>query len=174
MKANWKFFVSRRLTRDMHVIFKKRLDILDNLWYNDCLKCQPLSMRTCNSFQSHPVHRHFDRSKITNQVTNNNLRGMGLLLHSCHNNFLTKNQGISWMFFPILWGQFPCCSGYGTKWVLSICRMILTGKNFFIILSKIFILLWRIWPISVKRWKPVWICACLLCHLHCTNLHPYL
>ena len=121
-------------------------------------------MRTCNSFQSHPVHRHFDRSKITNQVTNNNLRGMGLLLHSC--------LGISWMFFPILWGQFPCCSGYGTKWVLSICRMILTGKDFFIILSKIIILLWRIWPISVKRWKPVWICACLLCHLHCTNLHP--
>ena len=59
-------------------------------------------MRTCNSFQSHLVHSHFDRSEITDQVTNKNLRGMGVLLRSCHNYLWTKNQGISWMFFPIL------------------------------------------------------------------------
>ena len=105
---------------------------MDNLWYNNCLKCQSLSMRTCNSFQSHLVHPHFDRSEITDQVTNKNLRGMGVLLRSCHNYLWTKNQGISWMFFPILWGQFPSCSGYGLKWVLLICRMILTGKDFFL------------------------------------------
>ena len=176
MKAHLKFFVSRRLTRDMHVILEKGWILwitVDNLWYNNFLKCQSLSVRTCNSFQSHLVHLHFDRSEITNQVTNNNLWGMGLLRRSCHNNLLTKNQGISWMFFPILWGQFPCCSGYGTKRVLSICRMILTGKDFFYNFIKNH-LLWRLWAISVKRWKPVWIRACLLCYLHCTNLHPYL
>ena len=97
MKAHWKFFCQQTVDKRHACNFKKGLDILDNLWYNNCLKCQPLSIRTCNSFQSRPVHLHFDRSKITNQVTNNNLRGMGV-----HNNLLTKNQGISWMFFPIL------------------------------------------------------------------------
>ena len=76
MKAHLKFFVSRRLTRDMHVILEKGWILwitVDNLWYNNFLKCQSLSVRTCNSFQSHLVHLHFDRSEITNQVTNNNL-----------------------------------------------------------------------------------------------------
>ena len=33
------------------------------------------------------------------------------------------------------------------------------GKAGFLLLKTY--LLWKMWPISVKRWKPVWICTCL-------------
>ena len=54
-------------------------------------------------------------------------------------------------------GQFRYCSGYMMRQGESDIFQISTWKAF--LLLKIY-LLWKIRPISVKRWKPVWIRAC--------------
>ena len=57
MKAHLKFFVSRRLTRDMDVILEKGSILwitVDNLWYNNFLNLMPVIVYEDLQFFSKP------------------------------------------------------------------------------------------------------------------------
>ena len=69
---------------------------------------------------------------------------------------LTPSSPLSWVSESFRWdiGQF---NSPRIKHLSNPFSRFQPGKFF---LLKIY-LLWKIWPISVKRWKPVWVRACL-------------
>ena len=102
------------------------------------------------------------RSRITTdrfpKQALNLLGGSGGMLHQQIFWILTPSSPLSWVSESFRWdiGQFHSPR---MKHLSNPFSRFQPGK----FLLKIY-LLWKIWPISVKRWKPVWIRACYRQH----------
>ena len=72
-----------------------------------------------------------------------------------------KNQASRGVREKLFWISFPKRLLTHPDKIFTVCQNHLTDfnlENFFVQL-KIY-LSWKIWPISIKQWKPVWIRAC--------------